>query len=59
MGTLRQSVVRKPPKDEIYITMDNELEESDLVIKSLDSLSRTVLFMTDKIQIIVSIGKCS
>lgn len=52
-------MVRKPPKDEIYVTMDNELEESDLVIKSLDSLSRTVLFMTDKIQIIVSIGKCS
>lgn len=48
-------MVRKPFKDYICITMYNELEESDLEIKSFSSLSTTVFFfMSDEIQIIAS-----
>lgn len=42
-------MVRKLFKDEIYVIMDNELEELDLVIKFFDFLFRIVFFMIDKI----------
>lgn len=38
-------MVRKLHREHIYVVMENKLDQSELEIRSLDSLSRINLFM--------------